>query len=163
MSYQGDLWEKVVFRGINSATLDAKGRMALPTRVRELVAELSGGQLVVTIDTRERCLLLYPLSLWEEVQRKLENLPNVNPRSRTLQRLLIGHATDLEPDANGRVLLPQKLREYAELDKKLVLVGQGNKVEIWSEPRWEARMEEWLSDDSVAELAGAEEFTGLSV
>jgi len=163
VSYQGDLWEKVVFRGINSATLDAKGRMALPTRVRELVAELSGGQLVVTIDTRERCLLLYPLSLWEEVQRKLENLPNVNPRSRTLQRLLIGHATDLEPDANGRVLLPQKLREYAELDKKLVLVGQGNKVEIWSEPRWEARMEEWLSDDSVAELAGAEEFTGLSV
>ena len=157
------MWEKVVFRGINSATLDAKGRMALPTRVREQVAELSGGHLVVTIDTRERCLLLYPLPLWEDVQRKVENLPNVNPRSRTLQRLLIGHATDLEPDANGRVLLPQKLREYAGLDKKLVLVGQGNKVEIWSEPRWEARMDEWLSDESVTELAGAEEFTGLSV
>jgi MraZ protein len=152
-----------MFRGINSATLDAKGRMALPARVRESVTAMSGGQLVVTIDTRERCLLLYPLPHWEEVQRKLENLPNVNPRSRTLQRLLIGHATDLEPDGNGRVLLPQKLRDYAGLDRKLVLVGQGNKVEIWSEPRWEARMEEWLSDDSVAELAGAEEFTGLSV
>ena len=96
-------------------------------------------------------------------RRLTEELPNVNPRSRTLQRLLIGHATDLEPDANGRVLLPQKLREYAGLDKKLILVGQGKKVEIWSEPRWEARMEEWLSEDSVAELAGAEEFTGLSV
>lgn len=152
-----------MFRGINSATLDAKGRMALPARVREAVAAMSEGQLVVTIDTKERCLLLYPLPLWEEVQQKLENLPNVNPRSRTLQRLLIGHATDLEPDGTGRVLLPQQLRDYAELDKKLVLVGQGNKVEIWSEARWESRMEEWLSDESVAQLADAEEFTGLSV
>jgi MraZ protein len=152
-----------MFRGITSVTLDAKGRTALPTRMRETFAGVSGGQLVVTIDTRERCLLLYPLPLWEEVQRKLESLPNVNPRSRTLQRLLIGHATDLEPDGNGRVLLPQKLRDYAGLDKRLVLVGQGNKVEIWSESRWEARMEEWLSDDSVAELAAAEEHTGLSV
>jgi len=80
-----------------------------------------------------------------------------------LQRLLIGHATDLEPDSAGRVLLPQKLRDYANLDKKLVLVGQSNKVEIWSEASWEARMEAWLSDDSVRELADAEEFTGLKV
>ncbi|HEX7034773.1 MAG TPA: division/cell wall cluster transcriptional repressor MraZ [Pseudomonadales bacterium] len=152
-----------MFRGINSVSLDAKGRMALPARLRDTFASVSGGQLVVTIDTSERCLLLYPLPLWEEVQRKLENLPNVNPRSRMLQRLLIGHATDLEPDSSGRVLLPQKLRDYAELDKKLVLVGQGNKVEIWSEPRWEAQMAQWLSDESVAQLAAAEEFTGLSV
>jgi len=152
-----------MFRGINSVSLDAKGRMALPARLRDTFASVSGGQLVVTIDTSERCLLLYPLPLWEEVQRKLENLPNVNPRSRMLQRLLIGHATDLEPDGSGRVLLPQKLREYAELDKKLVLVGQGNKVEIWSEPRWESQMAQWLSDESVAQLAAAEEFTGLTV
>lgn len=151
-----------MFRGINSATLDAKGRMALPARIRESVASVSGGQLVVTIDMEERCLLLYPLSMWEEVQRKLESLPNVKASSRKLQRLLIGHATDLEPDGNGRVLLPQKLREYAGLDKKLVLVGQGNKVEIWSEPTWEARMEEWLSDGSDA-LADADELTGLSL
>jgi MraZ protein len=152
-----------MFRGINSATLDTKGRMALPARFRELMAGACDGSLVVTIDTKDRCLLLYPLPLWNEVQEKLENLPNMNPRSRTLQRLLIGHATDLEPDGNGRLLLPQKLREYAQLDKKLVLVGQGRKIEIWSEPLWESRMEEWLSDQSVAELADAEEFTGLSV
>jgi MraZ protein len=152
-----------MFRGINSATLDSKGRMALPTRLRDSLSSVSEGILVVTIDTRDRCLMLYPLPYWEEVQRKLENLPNMNPRSRTLQRLLIGHATDLEPDASGRVLLPQKLRDYAGLDKKVVLVGQTNKVEIWSEPHWEARMEDWLSDDSVAELADAEEFTGLTV
>ncbi len=152
-----------MFRGINSATLDAKGRMALPARVRETVSSVSDGHLVVTIDTEERCLLLYPLPMWEVVQGKLESLPNVKPSSRKLQRLLIGHATDLEPDANGRVLLPQKLRDYAGLDRKLVLVGQGNKVEIWSEPRWEARMEEWLSDDSVTALADADELTGLSL
>lgn len=152
-----------MFRGINIATLDAKGRLGLPTRMRDSIAAVSGGQLVVTIDTRERCLLLYPLPHWEDVQRRLESLPNVNPRSRTLQRLLIGHATDLEPDGNGRVLLPQKLRDFAGLEKKVALIGQGNKVEIWSEPRWEARMEEWLSDESVAELATAEEFIGLSV
>ncbi|NBC22797.1 MAG: division/cell wall cluster transcriptional repressor MraZ [Gammaproteobacteria bacterium] len=151
-----------MFRGINSATLDAKGRMALPARVREALAAVSDG-VVVTIDAKDRCLMLYPLAYWEEVQRRLESLPNMNPRSRTLQRLLIGHATDLEPDSAGRVLLPQKLREYANLDKKLVLVGQSNKVEIWSEASWEARMEDWLSDDSVAELADAEEFTGLQV
>lgn len=152
-----------MFRGINSATLDAKGRMALPARMRESLAAISEGRIVVTIDTKERCLLLYPLPAWEQVQQKLESLPNVNPRSRMIQRLLIGHATDLEPDGNGRVLLPQKLRDYAELDRKVVMVGQTNKVEIWSEPRWETQMAEWLSDESVAELADAEEFTGLSV
>lgn len=152
-----------MFRGINSATLDTKGRLALPARLRESLASISGGALVVTIDTKDRCLLLYPLPHWEAVQHKLNNLPNMNPRSRTLQRLLIGHATDLEPDASGRVLLPQKLRDYAQLDKKLVLVGQGNKVEVWSESLWESHMQEWLSDDSVAQLADAEEFTGLSL
>ncbi|MEQ8857358.1 MAG: division/cell wall cluster transcriptional repressor MraZ [Pseudomonadales bacterium] len=152
-----------MLRGINSATLDGKGRMALPARLRESIAAMSDGSLVVTIDTRHHCLLLYPLPHWEVLQHKLEALPNMNPRSRILQRLLIGHATDLEPDATGRVLLPQKLRDYAELDKKVVLVGQGNKVEIWSETLWEANMEQWLSDDSVAQLADAEEFTGLSV
>lgn len=152
-----------MFRGINSATLDTKGRLALPARLRESLSAISGGALVVTIDTKDRCLLLYPLPHWEDVQHKLDNLPNMNPRSRTLQRLLIGHATDLEPDANGRVLLPQKLRDYAQLDKKLVLVGQGNKVEIWSEASWETQMQEWLSDESVAGLADAEEFTGLSL
>jgi MraZ protein len=152
-----------VFRGINSATLDGKGRVALPARLRESMTSTADGKVVVTIDTKEPCLLLYPLPHWEVVEAKLESLPNMNPRSRTMQRLLIGHATDLEPDGAGRLLLPQKLRDYARLDKKLVLVGQGRKVEIWSEPVWEARMEEWLSDASVAALADAEEFTGLSV
>jgi MraZ protein len=152
-----------MFRGINSVSLDPKGRMALPARFREAMVERCGGNLVVTIDTIEKCLLLYPLPEWEIVQRKLEALSNIGDRARRLQRLLIGHATDIELDANGRLLLPQMLRSFADLDRKLVLVGQGNKIEIWSEPRWQARMEEWLSEDAGALLAEGDEFTGLSL
>ncbi len=137
--------------------------MALPARSRETVQLVSAGNVVVTIDMRERCLLLYPLAEWEVVQRKLEGLSNIDPRARRLQRLLIGHATDLGLDSNGRILLPSLLRDYADLDKKLVLVGQGNKVEIWSADQWQERMTHWLSEDESALLQDGDAFTGLSV
>jgi MraZ protein len=117
----------------------------------------------VTIDMREKCLLMYPLPEWEVVQRKLESLSNIGEQARLLQRLLIGHATDLELDGQGRVLLPQMLRGYAALEKKLVLVGQGNKIEIWSDSLWQSRMNTWLSDGAGELLANGDEFTGLSV
>jgi MraZ protein len=154
---------KPVFRGINNATLDNKGRMALPSRNRESVQLVSEGKVVVTIDMRESCLLLYPLPEWEVVQRKLEGLSNINPQARLLQRLLIGHATDLELDGNGRLLLPAMLREYADLKKKLVLVGQGNKIEIWSDDQWRERMQDWLASDTADLLQDGDTFTGLSV
>ncbi len=137
--------------------------MALPARNREAVLLASAGKIVVTIDMREPCLLLYPLPEWEVVQRKLEGLSNINPQARLLQRLLIGHATDLELDANGRLLLPPMLREYADLRKKLVLVGQGNKIEIWSDDQWRERMQNWLSAEATDLLEDGDAFTGLSV
>lgn len=152
-----------MFRGISSATLDSKGRMALPARFREPVIVTAASKLVVTIDMRERCLLMYPLPEWETVQEKLEGLSNIRPDARLLQRLLIGHATDLELDGSGRMLLPTMLREYASLTKGLVLVGQGNKVEIWADAAWKSRMQDWLSDDTADLLADGDEFTGLSV
>ena len=87
----------------------------------------SAGKVVVTIDMRETCLLLYPLPEWEVVQRKLEALSNINPQARLLQRLLIGHATDLELDSAGRLLLPAMLRDYAELDKNWCSLGKAIK------------------------------------
>jgi len=152
-----------VFRGINSATLDDKGRMALPSRFRETVQEASAGKVVVTIDMRDKCLLMYALPQWEAVQRKLESLSNIGRQARLLQRLLIGHATDLELDGQGRCLLPSMLREYAELDKKLVLAGQGKKIEIWSDARWHGSLPEWLAVGGDGLAAIGDELTGLSV
>lgn len=142
--------------------MDAKGRMALPARYRDAVAVASGGRVVVTIDMRESCLLLYPLAEWELVQSKLERLSNINPQTRLLQRLLIGHATDLESDAAGRLLLPPMLRDFAGLTKKLVLVGQGNKIEIWSADHWRQRLDLWL-EEGAALLDSEALFDGLSV
>ena len=152
-----------MFRGSNSATLDGKGRMALPTRTRETLSGLSENKVVVTIDMREPCLLLYPLSDWEVVQGKLESLSNINPQARLLQRLLIGHATDLQLDGAGRLLLPSMLRDFAQLEKKLVLVGQGNKIEIWSEQNWQQRMGEWVEEGANALAENVDMFDGLSV
>ena len=151
-----------MFRGISSVTMDAKGRMALPARYRDAVAVASDGRIVVTIDMRESCLLLYPLAEWELVQGKLENLSNINPQARLLQRLLIGHATDLELDAAGRLLLPSMLRDFGGLKKKLVLVCQGNKIEIWSADHWQQRLDLWR-EEGAALLDSEALFDGLSV
>jgi MraZ protein len=132
------------FRGINNISIDAKGRMAMPARYRERLLESCGGRLVVTVD-RDRCLLVYPLPEWEIIENKLIALPSLNKQARLLQRLIIGHATELEMDGQGRVLLPTMLRDYASLDKKAVLIGQGKKLEIWDEDTWSASQEEWLA------------------
>lgn len=131
---------------MNPINLDAKGRMAMPARYREKISECCGGCLVATIDTETRCLLLYPQPEWELIQAKIEALPSFNPAARRIQRLLIGHATDLEMDGNGRLLLSAPLREYAELDKKIVLLGQGRKFEIWSETGWLSTRDQYLED-----------------
>lgn len=137
-----------MFRGVNTLTLDTKGRMALPTRYRERVLDLSQGKLVVTIDTDERCLLLYTLPDWEQIERKLDGLPSFNAQARRIQRLLMGHATDVEMDGNGRILLPPPLREYAALDKHVVLIGQGKKFELWDEQLWNSRRDQWLAQET---------------
>ncbi len=135
-----------MFRGINSLNLDPKGRIAMPTKYRDPLNTLCGGKLIVTIDTEQTCLLLYPLCEWQVIEEKLAALPSFNPIARRIQRLLIGHATEVELDANGRLLLPASLRDYAELAKKAILLGQGRKFEIWSETVWQACRDEWLQE-----------------
>jgi len=150
-----------VFRGVNNITLDAKGRMAMPTRYRERLHERCDGQLVVTVD-RDHCLLMYPLPEWEEIERKLVRLPSLNKQARRLQRLLIGHATECQLDANGRVLLPPPLREFASLDRQAVLIGQGNKFELWDEQVWNERRDGWLAEEDD-ELEMPDELESLSL
>ena len=152
-----------MFRGIASVTMDSRGRMALPSRFREEAEQRTENRLVATIDTNEQCLLLYSLGDWEEVQRRLEALSNIGTSARLLQRLLIGHATDVEMDAQGRVLIPPMLREYGKLEKKIVLMGQTNKLEIWGEQIWRTRREEWLKATRESAFSDLSDLDGLSV
>lgn len=135
-----------LFRGVNTLNLDAKGRLAIPSRYREDLGEICEGQLVMTVD-RDQCLLIYPTPEWEEIEKKLVKLPSLNKQARRLQRLLIGHATELELDSHSRILIPPPLREFAELDKKVMLIGQGNKFELWDETRWNTRRNEWMEEE----------------
>ena len=141
-----------MFRGIHQVSVDVKGRMSLPARLRDDLAQYDEEGVVVTIDPISRCLLLYPLSEWELIQQKLDKLPSFQPQARRLQRLLVGHATDLDVDKAGRILLPAPLREFARLDKKLTILGQGKKLEIWSQEEWEAQREDYLSQDALEDL-----------
>jgi len=136
-----------MFRGIHAINLDSKGRISIPTRYREQLKTDSENQLITTIDTEEKCLLLYPLDEWEKIEIKIKNLPSFNKATRRIQRLLIGHATDVEIDNHGRVLLPVPLRDHAELDKRIMLIGQGNKFEIWSEEKWQQNRDLWLEEE----------------
>ena len=139
-----------MFRGVNAINLDAKGRLAIPTRYRQVLRDRCDGDLVATIDTDEPSLLIYPLDEWETIQQKIEALPSFHPMTRRIQRLLIGHATDLDMDGNGRILIPPLLRDYAGLDKHCMLLGQGKKFELWSESRWTERRDQYLQEASAS-------------
>jgi MraZ protein len=137
-----------MFRGINTITVDTKGRLAIPTRYRSALGGEEKIPLVVTIDTEENCLLLYTAAQWQLIEDNLQKLPSFNAAARRIQRLLIGHATDIELDANGRILLPTVLRNYAQLEKDVVMIGQGNKFELWNKEIWEAKREQWLAEEA---------------
>ena len=151
-----------MFRGVNVLNLDAKGRIAMPTRYREELLAQSGGKMVVTVD-RDHCLLIYPLGEWEEIERKLVRLPSFTKQARSLQRLLIGHATECEMDGNGRILLAPPLRSFAHLDKRAVLIGQGNKLELWDEEAWNSKCDEWLDEGDLENAELPAELETLSL
>ena len=127
-----------VFRGITQLALDAKGRLAIPAKHRDALTPAGDGRLVLTADP-SRCLLLYPLAAWEPIQAQLMSLSSFNEPIRSLQRLLVGHADDVEIDTAGRILVPPALRRYARLEKHVVLVGQGRKFELWDEAAWQGQ------------------------
>lgn len=135
-----------MFRGATKITLDAKGRMAIPTKYRDRITARCANQLVTTVD-RDHCLLIYPMPDWEGIERKLESLPSLNKTARRLQRLMIGYATEMELDGHGRVLMPKELREFAGIERHAMLIGQGRKFELWDEERWIERRDAWLAED----------------
>jgi MraZ protein len=129
-----------VFRGVTALTLDSKGRLAVPSKFREVLQLRAGGKLVITADSA-LCLLVYAAPDWEPIQQRLMGLSSFNPRTRDLQRLLVGNASDVELDGAGRILIPPALRKFAGLDKDVALVGQGARFELWDEAKWDAQMD----------------------
>ncbi len=151
-----------MFRGANKITVDAKGRIAIPTRYRERLSERCDSQLIVTVD-RDYCLLMYPLPDWEDLERRLMRLPSLNRQVRRLQRLMVGYATEVDLDGHGRVLLPRELREYAGLEKQAILIGQGNKFELWDDLRWNEKRDQWLAAEESEEVDLPAELDSLSL
>lgn len=151
-----------MFRGINKINLDVKGRLAIPTRYRERLRDYCASELVVTVDP-DRCLLIYPLPDWQEIEQTLMKLPTFNESARILQRLLVGHATEVEMDAQGRVLLPPPLRDFARLQKQTVMIGQGARFELWDEERWNAKQDSWLEKADLEQLKFSPDLADLSI
>lgn len=140
-----------MFRGENPVTLDAKGRLAMPSRYRERLKEQAGGMLIATVSRSDRCLLIYPMPEWMETEKRLMELPSLDAANRRVQMLMVGHATDVEMDAQGRILIPPNLREYATLNRDAVLIGQANRFELWDEALWKEKREQWLNVDEATE------------
>lgn len=150
-----------MFRGVSELSLDSKGRIAIPTRHRDLLFFQANDQsddtthtettqaCVVTIDTQERCLLIYPMAQWEVIEQQVQALPSFNKAARKVQRLLLGHATELSPDSHGRLVIPPPLREFAGLEKQVVLVGQGKKFELWQKQLWDEQRDNWLKEETT--------------
>jgi MraZ protein len=156
----------ISFRGLQAATLDDKGRLAVPKRFRETLQQVCKGEVVLTIDIHDACLLMYPLAVWQGIEAKLMAMPNMDPATRRVQRLLLGHAVDMELDSAGRILIPDLLRDHAQMSRDVMLVGQGNKIEFWSSDVWQQQRDAWI-ETTRAEVASdvvvASPLAGLSL
>ena len=147
--------ERPVFRGRFEHTIDGKGRLSVPSRFREVLAERYDGRLVITAS--DGCLSLYPFAEWRQIEEKVAGLPEFNRDKKNLLRFFYSNATDCTIDKLGRILVPQSMREYASLEKQVLLLGALKRIEIWSKARWDAA-EAAVSAD---EMAGALERLGL--
>lgn len=146
-----------MFEGASALALDSKGRMSVPTAYRALIKENGDGNVVVTLDKDDSCLLLYTEFEWKVVQEKLSRLPSFNEHTRKLMRIIVGHASKVKMDSNNRILIPPLLREIVNIDKSIALIGMTNKFEIWDEQTWARKLEEMknkeISDEVPLEIA----------
>lgn len=141
-----------MFTGASHLSVDAKGRLAIPTRYRDAL----GAEVVVTADP-SGCLLMFPAVAWQPFEARVSALPNLNPRIKAMQRMWLGYKSDCEVDAAGRVVLSPEMRDYAKLDRKVHMIGQGDRFELWSERGWQEVIElaqRTMREDPPAELAG---------
>ena len=141
-----------MFQGETAITIDDKGRLAIPTSYRDLVARECGNRLVLTYSPFDMgCLYLYPQSTWETVRDQVNALPRTRSVNRQIQFKLVGAACFVEPDGNGRISIPASQRSASGLEKRAVLLGMGDKFEIWSEQAHHAQIRQTLSDADLGD------------
>ncbi len=141
-----------MFQGETAITIDDKGRLAIPTGYRELVASECGNRLVITYNPFERgSLYIYPHATWERVRDGVNALPRLKSANRRLQLKLVGAATIVEPDGSGRISIPASHRNAIGIEKKAVLLGMGDKFELWSEQAHREQIERTLGDDDFGD------------
>jgi MraZ protein len=144
-----------VFQGASELSLDAKGRIAIPTKHRDALQ--AGGGVVLTAHP-DRCLLLYSRPVFEPIGAKISQLSSFNEQARWWQRLLVGFAEELELDGSGRILVSPSLRKFADLKKQVMLVGQGSHFEIWDVEEWERKLKTAMDTAGTAPPPGTDNF-----
>ncbi len=150
-----------MFSGMHNISLDAKGRLAIPGKVRDQLESVGANRVVVTLDHQEPCLQVYPPSEWQQIENVLKSVKGTNRRTRTVVRLLLGNSVECEWDGNGRILLPQTARQFAGLTRECLMMGLSNRLEIWDKARWDGELEDYFNDpDAFGALP--DELTSLS-
>jgi len=130
-----------MFRGQFVHAVDAKGRISLPARFRDVLLADKDARFVLTPALFDPCLHLYPMRAWQEFEQKVSELPSLDPNAVRFRRMYVSAAVECELDKAGRVLVPPHLRERAELDKSEALwAGMGRILELWSRSRWDAAL-----------------------
>ena len=148
-----------MFRGLNKISLDAKGRISIPTKYRSELSKYGSNELICTIDI-DQCLLLYPKKIWLKIEKKIMALPSLDKSSRILQRLMVGHASELVLDSNNRILVPIELREFSNIKKTAMFIGQGQRFEVWNYQSWNQSRDSWLKK---SDFALTEQLRGISI
>ena len=138
------------FLGEFEATLDAKGRFLLPAGFKKQLPEEEVGRFVIN-GGFEKCLALYPMRTWEPLFAKITGLNEFDPKQREFRRAFLNGATYVEPDSAGRILLPPNLKVYAELQKDIVLMATGDKIEIWDSNKYKQFFDS-ISSDALSDL-----------
>ena len=147
-----------MFQGATQVNLDAKGRMAIPTRARDPLT-LGGSVKLVLTAHPDGCLLLYPYPPWEPIRQKVMAFPSLDRQASLWKRLLVGFAEEVEPDAAGRLLLSPELRDFAHITRAVMFVGQGSHFEIWDLESWNQQLETLRTGGNPSLPPGMENFS----
>ena len=148
----------MVFQGATQVNLDAKGRMAVPTKVRDPLTSGGTVRLVLTAHP-DGCLLLYPQPAWEPIRARVMAFPSLDRQFSVWKRLLVGFAEDVELDSAGRLLISPELRDFARITRPVMFVGQGSHFEIWDLETWNTQLESLRSGGSTSLPPGMENFS----